>query len=186
MWAKLSASQILLLPPWIKFQLPRIRMVWENSRSGREERWETHGGRRTQIWRCYCVTVIRVCKPGTSQWAASPSHDQIVIQNDTHIGCKTLIDLVTTQCDVKLQWLQPNPVVSQVHKASAAHSSVGASPLHDRTIMRLTSTVRKSWIVLLSALPSQSHQSKQLLLWRSQASFEQPEEQGILLNLSSC
>lgn len=33
-----------------------------------------------------------------------------------------------TQCDVKLQWLQPNPVVSQVHKASAAHSSVGASP----------------------------------------------------------
>ncbi len=103
----------------------------------------------------------------------------------THIDCKTSIDRVTTQCDVKLQWLQPNPVVSQVHKASAAHSSVGASPLHDRTIMRLTSTVRKSWIVLLSALPSQSHQSKQLLLWRSQASFEQPE-QGILLNLSSC
>ena len=84
MGAKLSASQILLLPPWIKMQ-PPSGMVWKKWKH------QTRGCPRSQIWRRYYIIVIRVCKPWTSQWVASPRQDQIRI---IHIDCRTWIDLV--------------------------------------------------------------------------------------------
>lgn len=178
-WVKLSASQILLLPPWIKIQLPsgtpRISMLWETGEV--EKTYETQSTKPMEageprydsaialVW----LEYARLERASEQAEARTKLWFKIA-----HIDCRTWIDLVRhnvmSSCSgfSQIQWS---------HR-STRPVQLTLQWVHHLALHEFQRWLGKSWIVSLSTLPSQSHQSKQLLLWRSQASFEQPDEQG--------